>query len=568
MGSSSSKNNKKTERKDQKTVNQPTKFSREWEMRVLNQKLNSVCQIITKEGKTTGFLCKIPDPVLITSNQIFNADQIKSRSEIKIIFTDEKNKKHSKTIKITEKRTTITVITKDEEEIGTTIIEIKPDEDQLEGKEFIEIDKNLMNDDSKKNYETKNCYLITYKKGENLITSLGKITEVKQSNESFILYHNCDSEENSSGAPIILYNNKVIGVSGKYVKNGKFNRASLLKYPIQEYLKKLSSKKNIDGKSLKPQTEKEEINILEPKIDKEELQTDNPGKLVSNILESKVNKKETKKLPDDSQKLINNKLEQNAKKEEQLKFSEVNERLNDDKLESKISKDEIKSNTPNKLNTDYQLKAGNLETKIQNHEENGIITMIYNIRFKSEIGLFGENFVNSNKDKCKMIIRGKKYEIKKIIKEEELSEYGIYKDEERLEVILEGKRIKDMSFMFYECTKLLKVDFSSFNAENVVGMRFMFFNCFSLKKLDLSSFITQKVTDMSYTFEYCSSLNKLDLTPFYAGNVKLMQEILYDNSVFRDRFTKITIKRKNFKKSYFLKKLLEYRGIKLVIIEV
>ena len=46
---------------------------------------------------------------------------------------------------------------------------------------------------------------------------------------------------------------------------------------------------------------------------------------------------------------------------------------------------------------------------------NDEITILYNIknedRIKGKIKIFGENFVKNNKNKCKIIIDGKKYEL-------------------------------------------------------------------------------------------------------------------------------------------------------------
>ena len=272
MGSSSSKDQIKTAIKEQKVINQPAKFSIKWNKEVLRQQSNSVCLISTKKGNGTGFLCKIPNPVLITDNHILNKDQIKPGNEIKICFTDEEDKKQYKTIKIDEKRTTYTIETLDKEEINITIIEIKPDEDDLLDKEFIEIDKDLMGENVKNFYEAKDCYLIYYEKGESLMTSIGSINEIEKKCESFSLYHTCYSNKDSFGGPIILFNNKVIGVNIKSSKSENLYKASLLQYPILDYLDKLEYKdltnKNGIKMIYKINKEKEGMRILDGFRDK------------------------------------------------------------------------------------------------------------------------------------------------------------------------------------------------------------------------------------------------------------------------------------------------------------
>ena len=104
MGASSSKGQKKRDKSGDKVIGRPQKFSKKWSQKVLSQESNSICQITTNRGKNTGFLCKVPNPVLITSSEALISDEIKPGKQLKITFTDEEDKKESKTIRITEKK--------------------------------------------------------------------------------------------------------------------------------------------------------------------------------------------------------------------------------------------------------------------------------------------------------------------------------------------------------------------------------------------------------------------------------------------------------------------------------
>ena len=78
------------------------------------------------------------------------------------------------------------------------------------------------------------------------------------------------------------------------------------------------------------------------------------------------------------------------------------------------------------------------------------ITIIYNIkksqRKEGKIRIFGENFVKNNKNKCKIIIDGKEYEL--------MEEFNI-NIEERIEIkLIEISKITDMSYMFSGCSSL------------------------------------------------------------------------------------------------------------------
>ena len=92
------------------------------------------------------------------------------------------------------------------------------------------------------------------------------------------------------------------------------------------------------------------------------------------------------------------------------------------------------------------------------------------------------------------------------------------------------RNVTDMNHMFYGCLSLTSVNLSSFNTKKVVDMQWMFFNCVSLKSLDLKSFNTQKTNDMSWMFYNCSSLTTLDLSSFNTLNVTSMYEMFYDCS--------------------------------------
>ena len=170
-------------------------------------------------------------------------------------------------------------------------------------------------------------------------------------------------------------------------------------------------------------------------------------------------------------------------------------------------------------------KKGKLKSKKQ---PQGIQIANMKYKFSDFLRLFGLEFVKNNKDKCKMVIHDKEYEIKEEIRKEEFEKFGIKEDEKILEVILKGKGITDMSYMFDYCESLIELDLSSFDTQNVISMEWMFHSCDSLIELDLSSFDTQNVKNMSCMFADCKGLTKLDLSSFYTQNVKDMSCMFAD----------------------------------------
>ena len=87
---------------------------------------------------------------------------------------------------------------------------------------------------------------------------------------------------------------------------------------------------------------------------------------------------------------------------------------------------------------------------------------------------------------------------------------------------LNTDEVTDMSYMFYNCSKLPSLDVSKFNTAKVENMCCMFSFCEVLTSLDVSKFITEKVKDMGAMFGYCSGLTSLDVSNFNTDNVTNM----------------------------------------------
>ena len=109
------------------------------------------------------------------------------------------------------------------------------------------------------------------------------------------------------------------------------------------------------------------------------------------------------------------------------------------------------------------------------------------------IRIFGAKFVENNKNKCKMIIDNKEYEI--------TNKYNIenYKknNNNKINIKLKGiNNVTNMSYMFYGCSLLSSLpDISKWNTNNVTNMNYMFCKCLSLSSLpDISKWNTNNVT--------------------------------------------------------------------------
>ena len=147
------------------------------------------------------------------------------------------------------------------------------------------------------------------------------------------------------------------------------------------------------------------------------------------------------------------------------------------------------------------------------------IIINYTLENKKRIKLFGNKFIKTNKDVCKIIIDDKESEI--------LENYEVGPNENSLlEVQLIGiNNIKDMSEMFYNCRSLLGLNTFNWDSCNVTNMSNMFYNCDSLRFLPNDLNISN-VTDISGLFCNCSQLRSIpDISKWNTSNVTNMSNL-------------------------------------------
>ena len=78
---------------------------------------------------------------------------------------------------------------------------------------------------------------------------------------------------------------------------------------------------------------------------------------------------------------------------------------------------------------------------------------------------------------------------------------------EKVKVIIDHK-IESLSWLFYKCNDIKKINFIKFNRDNIKTMCGMFSGCTSLEEINFYKFNTDNVTNMSELFYECSLLNK------------------------------------------------------------
>ena len=201
--------------------------------KIIDQMKQCICKIYGQK-MGTGFFTKIPYgsqllPVLITNNHVINRNDI---NEEKSILISLNNEKEYRNIKLDDSR-----IIFNDEKLDVTFIEIKENIDNINSNNYLEIDEsiNVGNKYLKKIYtsaNSKSIYILNYPKGGNIVVSYGIISDLQDN----IINHKCNTEQGSSGSPIISLNSlKVIGIHCSSNKSFDYNEGVLINSAIKKF---------------------------------------------------------------------------------------------------------------------------------------------------------------------------------------------------------------------------------------------------------------------------------------------------------------------------------------------
>ena len=158
-----------------------------------------------------------------------------------------------------------------------------------------------------------------------------------------------------------------------------------------------------------------------------------------------------------------------------------------------------------------------------------VFTLEYKLTDEDKIQLFGDIFIENNKDNCFLVINNKYFDLNKYIYYKDIFED---KNNDIIKVELlekENKIINDMSYMFNGVSALLPTsDFSKFDSSNVINVSYMFYKCEHLTFLpDISKLKTTNVINMTYMFNNCFSLESLPegISDWETSNVNNMSHM-------------------------------------------
>jgi len=295
----------------------PNIITYECTKKIIEQMEKSICKIKIGKQQGTGFFCKIPFPnkdnmlpVLITNNHIVKADFLNNKNSKLSIDIKEKTEIKELDLNNRMKYTN--------EEFDITIIEIKEKNDI---KCYLELDDTILydivnNSNKNKDFIDKTIYIIQYPESE-LSVSYG-ILENIYLDKKHNFKHKCSTKNGSSGSPILNMHNKIIGIHKESYKN-EYNIGTFLNDAIKEFIKQYYDNNNFQSKSenkneilLKELNKKYNLNIIDLKVDKLELNSKNIGDEGLECL-CKIEFKELKTLDLNNNNISNIKALENAK---------------------------------------------------------------------------------------------------------------------------------------------------------------------------------------------------------------------------------------------------------------
>ena len=484
---------------DEKNIkDHPKSLSIEQNKIILEQMEKCVCKINCNDGGNgTGFFCKIPFPdtyhllpILMTNNHVLNNKEIGLNKKINITLNnDQKNYQ----ILLDDSRKAYTI----EKPYDVTFIEIKK-EDGLDIDKFLEIDNQIFENNPNEIYLQKTIYLLHYPKGEELKYSLGVIHGIKNDT----IYHFCDSERGSSGGPLIYLNSfKVIGIH-KGSNNNDKNLGTLLKVPIENFVKKHNVIKDNNNINNNTKYNIQNLNVIDDEIT---IEYDISGNIILNYLFSKKIKIFGENFVKNNKDLC--KLYIFGEEYELCSYFNKKEiRLNKDKLKIKLR------GINNVIDLSGMFEECSSLLSLPDiskwNTSNNIINMRKMFYGCSSLLSLPPEFSNLNTSNVEdmSLLFGNCSSLTSL---PDISKWNT-------------TNVKNIGGIFSGCHSLTSLsDISKWNTTNNLNMSILFFDCHSLTSLpDISKWNTSNVTDMSFMFFYCKKLEYLpDISKWDTKNV-------------------------------------------------
>ena len=159
-----------------------------------------------------------------------------------------------------------------------------------------------------------------------------------------------------------------------------------------------------------------------------------------------------------------------------------------------------------------------LDIKLENYVEYSKIVIIEIVPLKVLHKTYFINYGSEEKNYLEIYFDDKRRKVNYITKKDNVS---------KIKIIIK-REFKRFERLFYRCKFIEKINFVSFNRDDITNMRGMFMECINLKEINFNSFNTKNVKDMCLMFSDCNSFTKLNLSTFNTSNVVNMASMFYN----------------------------------------
>ena len=178
--------------------------------------------------------------------------------------------------------------------------------------------------------------------------------------------------------------------------------------------------------------------------------------------------------------------------DKKIKFEEKIRLTNEEMINELIY--EIKNMKKEKNELEKQIYE--LDNIINKDKYKNEINLIYNTETEKECQIFGDKFVDKNKNNIESNINENKSKL--------VSIYKLRKGDNNIKMIIKNK-IKDLQHMFHECYNLKNIDELKYlNVKYYTNFSYMFYYCYLLNNIQaLENWNVSNGTNFSYMFSGC-----------------------------------------------------------------
>ena len=489
-----------------------------------------ICSIKTNKYKGNGFLCYIPQPVLITFNDVLKKEDIAVGKQILISFDNDKT---TKKIIIDKNRKICTIDKLDTKKTNIVIIELKSKEDDLENIEFL--DQNLFKIAINKYRNKSNEILIQLNVEKN---EVGKKIYYLDNNHK-LNYDNLP-ELNEETTDVYINNKKV--KFGKYFipkNDGIYIIKLKFKIKIKSCAYMFYNCKNITDINLNSFNTENVKNMKHmfsccenlEKLNLSSINTRNVTNManmfnrcinLSNIDLCSFDTKNVKtmvKIFNECEELQTiNLCSFDTKNVKDMKFM-FNRCYNLKEIKFSLFNTKNVNNMKNMFKECYNLQKINLSSfNTQNVKSMANMFSYCENLIDINLSSFNTKNVKSMKNMFNCCENLTNINLSSFNDQNVIDMGGLFKKCLKLTDInlssLSTKNVTNMCNMFSGCEKLGSINLSSFNTEKLKNMSYMFCDCENLENINLSSFNTKNVNKMYFVFMNCGKLTNIDLSSF------------------------------------------------------